>query len=123
MATTKKVVTKKTKASHTKTAKETKKVKQEEQKEVKPTKPLKCVWGVSKDPCVGEVRKIKLFSQFKRPIPVTICEHHLAQHMEIMLLNKNKFNMEEVLHKDASDIHREATIVKLAKITEEGLDP
>lgn len=73
-------------------------------------KKLKCVWNMG-TPCDGEVQEMKLFEQ---QIEVPMCESHLEQHKEVMILHKNGYDVEEVLQETPEYRRREVLTLKLS---------
>ena len=70
------------------------KVKTAVKKVAKPkAKKLKCVWALG-TPCGGATEEKELFN---KEIKIPICDKHLGEHKEIMILEKNNYDLEEIL--------------------------
>lgn len=74
------------------------------------SKELKCVWNMG-TPCSGKVNERKLFQQ---QIKVPMCEAHLEQHKEVMLLHKNGYDVEEVLQQTPEYRKKEVLTLQLS---------
>jgi hypothetical protein len=71
---------------------------------------LKCVWHIG-TPCCGEVKEVEMFGH---QIRIPICENHVAEHKEIMLLNKNGYDVEEILNQTAEWRKQETLTLQLS---------
>lgn len=78
-----------------------------------------CVWQIG-TPCGGEVREAELFDH---QIRIPICENHLQEHEDIMLLHKNKYDVEEILNQKAEQRRQEVLTLKLSGLqTDEDIE-
>lgn len=79
----------------------------------------KCVWNMG-TPCDGEV---KIRQMFKHQITAPVCAIHFRDHLNCMLLNNNKYDLEVVLNMTAEQRAAEVKILMEAgKITQEQYD-
>jgi len=59
-----------------------------------PTEEQKCVWHLGSN-CSGAVTLNKMFTG---QLNVPICENHIEGHKYIMILHKNKYDVEQILN-------------------------
>jgi hypothetical protein len=71
---------------------------------------LKCVWHLGSN-CTGEITEQELFNH---QIRIPICECHLAEHKEIMLLHKNGYDVEEILNQTTEWRKQEVLTLQLS---------
>lgn len=82
------------------------------------SKDLKCVWNMG-TPCNGNVVERKLFQQ---QIKVPMCEAHLEQHKEVMILHKNGYDVEEVLQQTPEYRKKEVLTLQLSGLDTEEVE-
>ncbi len=73
-------------------------------------KELRCVWNMGTD-CGGTVEELEMFN---KSIKIPVCENHKSEHQILVILHKNKYDIEEVLKWTADKRKEEMLILKLS---------
>ena len=74
------------------------------------SKELKCVWNMGTE-CSGEVIEVEFFDG---QIKVPVCTNHIEEHKQVMILHKNKYDVEEILQQTPEYRKGEVLILKLS---------
>ena len=92
---------KQTKKAKDKVKDATKKFKKAVNKVVKPSKTdkLRCIWKMDGGRCKGKVEEVEMFTTTKAPFKCPICEWHLEQHRNLMILYAAGRSMKRLLKK------------------------
>jgi hypothetical protein len=70
-------------------------------------------------PCEGKVEEVEMFDG---QIKIPICEQHLEEHRDIMILHKHKYDIEEILQESAEYRRQEVLVLKLSGLDDDDDD-
>ena len=84
------------------------------------SKEEKCVWAMG-TPCSKDGTKDMEF--FGKQIKVPVCPNHLEQHMHIMALAKNGYDVEAILQESPDYRKEQFLILQLSGLDVEKVDP
>ena len=80
----------------------------------------KCVWLIG-TPCSDNDTTWK--EMFNHQIRIPICANHFEQHLEIMLLHKNGYDVEEILNATPEWRKQEVLTIKLSGLDSGDVEP
>lgn len=82
------------------------------------SKKLKCVWNMGSD-CSDDVKEVAFFNE---SIKVPVCSNHIEQHKYVMILHKNKYDVEAVLRESPEYRKGEVLVLKLSGLDDSDVD-
>lgn len=78
-----------------------------------------CVWAMG-TPCSGGAAK---FYMFDKQLNVPCCDGHYKEHLDVMILARNDYDVEKVLDMTSEDRRREVLTLELSGMNISDVEP
>ena len=81
---------------------------------------LECVWNMGTNCSDGEVKKYLIFD---KQLNVPMCTQHYGEHLDVMILARNDYDVEKVLEMTSEDRRREVLTLELSGMNITDVEP